>query len=148
VLSLHRPVDIFWLFVYLFNLWRSAYDIVEIRCSWFCFAIMIVTSVTAYMYFNHSNCSSEVRYFNDKTSSGPPEKKIKTIFLTDTKQLKVSNFFTSKSVDTATTVEIVFLSCLLAEIMVFPFWMTLWWITNFRFDRTPFSSAQSDSWTP
>jgi hypothetical protein len=34
-------------------------------------------------------------------SSGPPNKRIKKI-LTDTKQLKVSNFFASKSLDAAT----------------------------------------------
>jgi hypothetical protein len=48
-----------------------------------------------------SNCGSELRYFIYEMSSGTPSKMIKK-FLTDTKQLKVSNVFSRKSVDAAT----------------------------------------------
>jgi len=48
-----------------------------------------------------SKCGSELCYFNYKMSSGPSNKRIKKI-LTDTQQLKVSNFFSSKRLDAAT----------------------------------------------
>jgi hypothetical protein len=55
-------------------------------------------TATSVFYFI-SNCGSEVRLSSYKMSSGPPNKEIKK-FLTDTKQLKVRNFFSSKSLDT------------------------------------------------
>ena len=52
------------------------------------------------VFYFISNCGSEVRLSHYKMSSGPPNNMIKK-FIIDTKQLKVSNFFSSKSLDAA-----------------------------------------------